>query len=153
MGGYLGAPAVKAGRSRNQGSGRARCHVRLLLELMLAGWGAPCLVKQLPGDAEAGKKGCPAAPRSVVLAAGQRPRPGGGVCQGLCARRPGALRRPHFAGSVLCHLVSCLTGNEVHRTKAALPIFPGMFFGVWPAQQGPGTRGKREVGILVIEIC
>lgn len=153
MGGYLGALVVKAGRSRNQGSGRAWCHRQLLRQPRLAGWGAPCLVKQLPRDAEAGKKGCPAAPRPVGPSAGQRPRPGGRACQGLCARRPGALRGPHFSGSVLCHLVSCLTGNEVHRTKAVLPIFQGMFSGVWPARQGLGPQGKREVGIPVIEIC
>lgn len=124
----------------------------LLLQPRPAVWGAPCLVKQLPGDTEAVKKGCIAAPRPVGLCAGPGPRPGGRACQGLSAGRPGALRSPRSSGSVLCHLISCLTGIEVHQSRAALPLFQGMSSGVCLGQ-GPGPQGRKEVGSPVIEIC
>lgn len=102
----------------------------VLLWLRLAVWGIPCLVKQLPRDAQPREKGYAPAPRPV----------------GLSARQPGARRRPRFPGSVLCHLVSCLTNNEVRWSKAALSIFQSVFSGVWPGRQGPGPQERREVG-------
>lgn len=70
---------------------------------------------------------------------------------GLAGAIHKAARSPHFSGSVPCHLVSCLTGN-VHRSKAVLPIFQGMFSGVGPGK-GPGPRGRKKVEVPIIEIC
>ena len=125
------------------------CAVGLLLQPE-AGWlGSTMFGKTTPGEAEARKKGCICSPPSCGSVCRSGNPPWQWARQGLSVRWPRALT----SGSGLCvWLVSCLAGDEAHQSRAALPTFQGLSSVVWLGQS-PGPRGRRGLGILVIEMC
>lgn len=125
----------------------ARCHG----PPWLAGWLAGSTMfgkteSRSPGhlhrDTEARKREAPQPPDLWACLQVRSPALEAGPVR-LSAMWPEGLGRPRLPGSLLCHLLSCLSGEEAHQREAARPNFRACSLMRGPQ---PGLRPQKAPG-------